>query len=250
MWYDDLCEYYGVTPGQALELSTRSSGRKPDLPGSRTCEPVSGKTWEELWYMKPRDTMAQKIAFYKDIGAWQSFRQCNFRKDFNYGYLYKKYCKIDASILEYGCGIAPMANWLADKIGDEHRLKFTLVEVPSEHYEFAKWRLDKKAPKTSYDFIEITEDNLVPKFETNFDFICMMDVLEHLPNPYNVIKNIYDHLNDNAVIIETWVSHGDDGPGEADLEEAEAEREITTKFLDENFRTLEEIGEMRIRRKI
>ena len=86
--------------------------------------------------------------------------------------------------------------------------------------------------------------------EQYFDVISLFDVLEHLPNPYNVIKNIYDHLNDNAVIIETWVSHGDDGPGEADLEEAEAEREITTKFLDENFRTLEEIGEMRIRRKI
>mgnify|MGYP003663312756 CR=1 FL=1 len=42
-WYDYLCEYYDVSPDEALELGTRSDGRKPNLPGSRTCEPISGQ---------------------------------------------------------------------------------------------------------------------------------------------------------------------------------------------------------------
>ena len=46
-WSDDLCEYYGVSEEAALELGTRSSGRKPSLPGSKTCEPVSDMTFED-----------------------------------------------------------------------------------------------------------------------------------------------------------------------------------------------------------
>lgn len=46
-WYKDLVEYYGVNIGQAIILGTRRKGRKPDLPGSRTCSPVSGMTFQE-----------------------------------------------------------------------------------------------------------------------------------------------------------------------------------------------------------
>ena len=53
-WYDDLCEYYKVTPEEADLLGTRKTGRKPNLPGSLTCDPVSGKTFEEIWERKPR----------------------------------------------------------------------------------------------------------------------------------------------------------------------------------------------------
>lgn len=244
-WYNDLCEYYNVTPENAIALSERSSGRKPSFPGSPTCEPVSGKTWEELWHDKPRETIEQKIAFYKDIGAWQSFRQCNYRKDFPYQQIYQNFCKPDASILEYGCGVAPMSSFAAKAVGDNHQLKFTLVEVPSEHYEFGKWRLKKHAPKTSFDFIEITHENLIPEFKTNFDLICMMDVLEHLPNPYDVMTNIIEHCNPNAILIETWVDHGDDGPGESDLEEAEAEREVTQNLISEKFTLVHDAGGIR-----
>lgn len=244
-WYDDLCEYYNVSAEEAISLSERSSGRKPSFPGSATCEPVSGKTWEELWHDKPRETIEQKIDFYKDIGAWQSFRQCNYRKDFPYDQIYRNFCKQDASILEYGCGVAPMSTFAAKAIGDNHQLKFTLVEVPCEHYEFGKWRLKKYAPNTDFNFIEITHDSLVPSFSRNFDLVCMMDVLEHLPNPYDVMKNIIDHCNPGSILIETWVDHGDDGPGESDLEEAEAEREVTQNLIKEKFNLVHDAGGIR-----
>ena len=48
-WYTDLCEYYKVSPEEADDLGTRKKGRKPNLPGSATCEPVSGLTFEEIW---------------------------------------------------------------------------------------------------------------------------------------------------------------------------------------------------------
>ena len=67
MWYDDLCEYYNISPQEAEVLGTRKKGRKPNLPGSATCQPVSGLTFEEIWDSKPRETSAQIFDFYKEI---------------------------------------------------------------------------------------------------------------------------------------------------------------------------------------
>ena len=57
-WYRDLCDYYGVTPEQALALGTRQTGRRPDLPGSATTHPVSGQTFEAIWSSRLRETPA------------------------------------------------------------------------------------------------------------------------------------------------------------------------------------------------
>ena len=48
VWYEDICKYYNITPQQAYELSERKKHRKPSLPGSKTCKPVSNMTFEEL----------------------------------------------------------------------------------------------------------------------------------------------------------------------------------------------------------
>ena len=53
-WYDDLCEYYNVTPQQALELGTRKTGRRPFFPQSVTCQnPPQGLTFEEIDRLYP-----------------------------------------------------------------------------------------------------------------------------------------------------------------------------------------------------
>lgn len=235
-WYDDLCEYYGVTKDQAIQLSTRSKGRKPDLPGSATCKPVSGMTFEELWDMKPRETMQQKMDFYKDIGAWQAFRQCNYNKDIE-----QRYSKLlknipdEGTICEYGCGIAPILNCIVDKRGPDIPLKIHLVDVPGEHLEFALWRLSKKAPKLKilcHD--DISEDVPIPDFGTTvFDFVTVMDVLEHVPNPLQIVENITDHMGPDGILVENWIRghHAD----RENLREAEAERDFCMAYISENY---------------
>jgi hypothetical protein len=247
MWYDDLCEYYNVSKEKTLELSTRSSGRKPSFPSSLTCEAVSGMSWEEIWDERPRETMEQKMSFYKDIGAWQSFRQCNYRKDFDYGYFYNKFVKGSDHLLEYGSGVAPMTNFYIDQVGDQHNMRFSMVEVDCEHYEFAKWRLNKKAPNTNFKFHEVNSETPVPNFgKDKFNLICMMDVLEHMPNPHEVMTKVIEHSIPGTTMLETWVDHGDECPGYADLEEAEAERGITMELINNNFKLVEDHGFMRV----
>jgi len=61
-----------------------------------------------------------------------------------------------------------------------------------------------------------------------------MDVMEHLPNPYNVINNIYNSCLCGATIVLTWVDKSEGKHGGPDLEEAEKERNITMGFIKNN----------------
>jgi len=249
MWYQDLCEYYGVSEETAIELGTRKSGRRPSLPSSPTCKSVSGKSFEELWDEKPRDTIQQKMDFYKDIGAWQVFRQCNYRHNFNYSSLIYSQLKNGASLVEYGCGVAPLTNYIIENPQnfDIKSMKFSLVDVSGEHLEFAKWRLKKKAPDVDFDFHEITSDYSIPLFNRKFDIICIMDVLEHLPNPYVVMQYLCEQANPNAILVETWINKDHDAGG-PDLQEAQDQRANTMELINANFDLLKK-GSIRVRRK-
>jgi SAM-dependent methyltransferase len=234
-WWDDLCEYYNVSKEEAIELGTRKTGRKPNLPASKTCKAVSGMTMEELWDFKPRETLQEKMDFYKDIGAWQTFRQCNYRQTFNYSRMFFSHLKEGCNVLEYGCGVAPLTNCIVEKYKgcDISSMTFHLVDVGGEHLEFAKWRLKKKCPNINVKFHEITSEYSTPVFDINFDIVCIMDVFEHLPNPLEVITNITDHTNDRAFLVETWRKGA---VGGCDLQEAEDQRRDTMKFINSNYK--------------
>jgi SAM-dependent methyltransferase len=238
-WYDDLCDYYNVTPQEAINLGIRRTGRKPNLPSSITCKAVSGRNFEELWDMKSRETIQEKMDFYKDIGSWQVFRQCNYRHDFNYGKLYFPYLSKNSSIVEYGCGVAPLTNYIIEHANylDITCMSFSLVDVAGEHLEFAKWRLHKKAPNVCFDFHEITSDYMIPKFNRKFDIICIMDVFEHLPNPLEVMTNLWEHSNFNCFLVETWREGKSGGP---DLLEAEEQRNSTLQFINEHYNKIKD----------
>jgi len=239
-WYDDLCDYYNVSPKDAIELGIRKTGRRPNLPSSTTCKAVNGKNFEELWSMKPRQTIQDKMDFYKDIGAWQVFRQCNYRHDFNYGNIYFPYLTKTSSIVEYGCGVAPLTNYIiehANTIGNIENMKFSLVDVAGEHFEFAKWRLHKKAPNIKFYFYEINSNCMVPLFDVKFDIICIMDVFEHLPNPMDVMVNLYKHSNHNCLLVETWREGKSGGP---DLPEAESQRTSTMQFINKYYNKIKD----------
>lgn len=248
LWYKDLCEYYGVSSEEAINLGVRKTGRKPNLPGSKTCKPVSNKTFEELWDDNPRETIEQKMNFYKDIGAWQVFRQCNYRNKFDYSSVFGEYLFDGASILEYGCGVAPFTSYVLENYPDYKNINFTLVDVGGEHLEFAKWRLAKNYPWSKINVHEVTPETIVPIFSSQFDIVCIMDVLEHLPNPYDVIVNIFNHCNQGSILVETWVDKSDGKHGGPDLEEAEKDRHRTNAFLNEKFHKIKN-GSMRTYRR-
>jgi len=253
MWYDDLCEYYNVSAEKAEELSARKKGRKPSLPGSATCKPVSGLTFEEIWESKPRETTAQIFEFYKDIGAWSSFRQCKYHEHgtaYNTGPLTLQQLAInnpnkDVKVLEYGAGVSPVSCWLHDN-AKNYNFDFFINDVPSEHLTFGEWRLKKRGAKVFK--YEIEPDKFPSYGDIKFDFIFMLDVLEHLNDPYQAIQEVIKYSKNNETLFfETWVDHNEEQQGTyCDLDR---DKEKTKNLIQKNFSLIYNPGGMRVWRK-
>ena len=247
-WHTHLCEYYGVTPEEALQLGTRSSGRKPNLPGSITCDPVMDKTFEDIWGEKSRKDVQSIFDFYKDQGAWSSFRQCVRHKDMEplhlsviQGIQKSGGLTEGGHICEYGAGVAPFMTTLMKVIDYNTSLTITITDVKSEHFEFAKYRLKDIKEKRGLNNIELIFEEILPdklpEFNKKLNALLCFEVLEHVPSPVAVINNMISGMEKNCIYVENFIKHEssddeDDGP---DLLSARKEREEYYNILGNNF---------------
>jgi len=234
-WHKDICEYYKVTPRQALSLSRRTPGRRPDLPPSPTTAAVSNKTFKEIWDLRPRNTAGAIQQFYRDMGAWATFRQCYYHRRMDAGHFLKG-AKPGSSICEYGSGVAPVCNWVVENIKGIP-LHLTIVDLESEHLAFAKWRLNKKIAQNNLPFRLNTltvKGNDLPLNEL-YDIILVLEVFEHIHNPRDVIVHLTDHLQKDGLLHENYVVCT---PEEANLEEAQSQRKAVFEFMRGKFRLI------------
>lgn len=250
-WYEHICDYHNVTLEKVIELGSRSDGRKPSLPGSETCKKVSGMTYEDIWESKDRSSIEKVFEFYRDQGAWSTFRQCVRHSDMvgqhvQYFNILSKLgvLKENFHFCEYGAGIAPFASTLLNYADKNSKIEITICDVDSDHFDFSKYRLNKIKKDHGFDnvklnFLEIKPDAL-PVFERPVDATFCFEVLEHVPSPLNVIKNITKHKSPGAIYIENFIDHNDleeddDGP---DLPSARAERDKYYNYLNEYYNLL------------
>ncbi|MBI2174002.1 MAG: methyltransferase [Candidatus Omnitrophica bacterium] len=230
-WYQDLCDYYQVTPQQALELGTRRSGRRPNLPGSATTQPVKGKTFEEIWDAYPRQTPAEILRFYQEIGAWSAFRQVVFHRDHQFGFIAKTIRPGDR-VCEYGAGVAPIGWYLVERFRGKP-LDLTIVDVPSEHLTFGQWRLKRRMAELNSPVKlmvqEVLSDGL--PLTDGYDVITILEVYEHLSNPLEVTQHLCGHLKPGGLLWENYIIH-EDASG-ADLPVAQEQRPSVFRYLRE-----------------
>ena len=248
-WYDDLCEYYKVTPEVAAQLGTRSDGRKPNLPGSSTTHAVSNKTFEEIWASAPRDNEEQIFQFYKDQGAWSTFRQVVRHKDMTNLHLdlLSRTIKTNSTFCEYGCGVAPFTYTLLKNIDVNECLNVYISDVESEHFTFGAWRLKKLIESRNLKNIKFEPvailPNSLPQYSKMLDIVFIFEVLEHVPNPVTLLKNLSSQMNAGGLFCENFIKHVHD-PNEQpgpDLESAAMLRDLYYENLITNFKLF--IGE-------
>lgn len=211
-WWQDLPDLYAVSPRRARALGRRQKGRRPDFPAGPT-----GRTYEEIWASRPRQTVRDIIAFYSDLGSWPVFRQV-------YRHRYRGWPDVlealphDGVLIEYGCGVAPVTWWLAQRRRD---FLPTLVDVPGQALSFALYRLARLRPTFSVGRMIVTDETL-PELPT-CDVAIVTEVLEHVPSPLAVMENILGALKSGGDLFEDFYAHRGAGSS-ADLASAAAER--------------------------
>jgi len=95
-------------------------------------------------------------------------------------------------VLDVGCSTGA----LGEKIKKRNRAKVVGIELDQKMAKVAKKRLDKVI------IGDIGKINLKDYLTHNyFDCIIFADVLEHLVNPWDVLKNITAFLNNDGVIV-------------------------------------------------
>jgi len=251
---DYICEYYNVSKEEAIKLGTRSRGRKPNLPGSKTCKPVSEMTMEDIWDLKKRKSKKDIYDFYIDQGAWSTFRQVIRHQTFKNYHIsifsaVESAMKAGVHICEYGCGVAPFSFSLANVIGKKADLDISLTDIEGcEHLNFANWSLNKLKEDRGLEEINIyskpVKVNKLPTYDKKLDLVIIFEVLEHVPSPVATLTNLIEQMSPSAFIVENFIKHDDDHDHEEedenyenspDLSTAAAEREEYYNLLKSNF---------------
>ena len=204
-WYEDLCEYYGVTRKQIIDASVRYKSRRPDLPASSTTNGTSGMTMTEIWESKPRNTAEEIYKWQKDLGSWSSFRQCYYHRNDRFDWLAKtlpsgsKYC-------EYACGSAPICNWIVGNVKDRF-FHLTTVDVDCEHRAFGEWRLRRRIEHSHQPFTlqALTVEPGAPlPLKDTYDVVSIIEALVLIHNPLEVVQHVTDHICKGGKLWETY----------------------------------------------
>ena len=236
-WYQDLCEYYGVTPTQAIQLGTRANDRRPNLPGSATTQTVSGLTFEEIWAARKRTTPSDILVFWQDMGAWATFRQVVYHRHSSFKYLTGG-VHPGSRICEYDAGVAPVSFWLVEHIR-RVPLELTILDVPSEHLTFGSWRTQRRIRELRAPislFVRQVHSGKLP-LESVYDLITILEVYEHLHNPFEVTVHLCEHLRPGGLLWENYIVHDD--PHASDLLVAQQERPQVFEYLQKHCELIE-----------
>ena len=146
------------------------------------------------------------------------------------GFKVEKYLKHNDTFLEYGCGYAPVSEFIT-KYSNKINIKILIADINQINSHFARWRLPK-----SVSFIPIqpfSDVNLKPE---TVDCISLITVMEHLPDPINVVQNLTSILKSGGVFIFDYILG--DGDGQDTIESVNQRPEVLD-FIRKNYILIE-----------
>lgn len=186
------------------------------------------------WNTKERNTIDDIRSFYQEVNIYP-FRQPYNKRFGGYRYYLMLVEHIKRpSILEYGCGSAVMTEYFMQHFPDYN---YTVADIPSVTLEFVKWKKDTY--NYNLDILTIGKGKEGIPLINNYDLIICQDVLEHTPNPLEIVQSFALHLNPGGVLILDFLN----APGGENLELAVSQREEVKTFLAESLVPVKAIDE-------
>jgi len=239
-WLEEVKTYYQskLPAGVKMDQIKRLSGLPCKNPMGKVkmkeypkpgCTKPTAMTKTEItlcdsWGAVVRDTPDLQGLWYQQVGVWESFRQPSFNaKPEMYTYA-KHICKKigkNTSILEYGSGVAPYSTFSLDECKNKIA-KVSILDMASEHYYFALWRLRYRL-ETMYPG---AGEKVLRGYEAHgevdpfnegqmYDMVISITVFEHLPNPLEIATKMLDSLNPGGWFFEDYCT--DDPTPEEEL---------------------------------
>lgn len=208
-WFDEFKEYWqDCLGGRPLEL--------PDffyLKGSYRSGAQNLKGWED-----------SRTVYY--LFSWQ------YKYAFNpIMYKYIRWVKRHDNVLEYGCGMAPIAAALV-RFRRHLDIRITCADIPAIWLHFIQWKF------RGLGFVRVIPVGQNYKFppEEKYDIIFCREVLEHLSSPLDTLKQLHGQLNRGGLLIFDFATT--EGKG-LDRESAMMERPAALEFIQKNFRVID-----------
>lgn len=200
----DACQYFNIPLEEALEIIQNGKNKHLDI-----------------WEYTSRDNEEKIRSFYNET-TYYCFSQLWNHWKHNY-YFILRYYRPGDRILEYGCGIAYMSEWLIERRPD---LDITVADIPSKTWEFAHcWLKDK------VKFLKIGIGNEGLPLIHQYNIITCFDVLEHTVNPLEIVRHLYQHLAEYGYLFIDFVNE----VKAYHLAQANEQREAVINFLNERL---------------
>jgi predicted O-methyltransferase YrrM len=105
------------------------------------------------------------------------------------------------SILEFGCGLAPIATSLCEFYPNNIRIYLADIQTLAFHY--AAYRFRNRA--NVKPILLTLETDFALRLDTPVDAICCTEVFEHLPNPRETVERLHEELNPGGLLLFDYV---------------------------------------------
>lgn len=101
------------------------------------------------------------------------------------------------ALLEFGCGLAPIASSLA-RFYRERGLRITCADIEHVLFHYVRWKFSEE-PCVRTLAVDPGADD--PLDQVAYDIIFCMTVLEHVPRPVQTLRCLRAHLKRGGHLI-------------------------------------------------
>jgi len=208
-WTKELAGYFKTTPKKII-----------DIYQTKRQQTIS------LWGKKKRNTEAKIHSFYQETDYF-IFRQNHYHRhkiylDIALPLLLKK----QGSFCEYGGGIGSVTKFLTKIFPG---WQYTIVDLDCPVLKFARWRFKNNQ---NVSCATVTSDKL--PLNKKYDVIVCLDVLEHVSNPFKVIKHLISNLKPRGWLYLNFIYE----PRQENLVSAAKQRTQVLKYLSQKLQPI------------
>lgn len=187
---------------------------------------------KDMWFQRERGSIQDIRQFYQEADVYPFRQPYNKRRGGYRWYLELIRHVARPSILEYGCGSAVLTEYLLRRRPDA---RFTVADIPSTTLEFVQWK--KQTLGLPYEILTIGLGREGIPLRNEYDLIICQDVLEHTPNPFEIVSAFIDHLSVGGVLVLDFMN----APGGENLKAAVDQREAVKEALRTRLHPLKAI---------